>query len=92
MGFAYGARLPLRPAVPGRSAFPSRPFRLDDKTSVCPTTPGWQRIAAYTHPGLGIMRVRSPLLAQSRLIFFPPVTEMFQLAGLYSFAYGFSKR
>ncbi len=29
----------------------------------------------------GLVRVRSPLLRESRLISFPPATEMFQFAG-----------
>ena len=31
-----------------------------------------------THASFGLVRVRSPLLAESRLIFFPEGTEMFQ--------------
>ena len=38
----------------------------------------------------GLVRVRSPLLAESRLMSFPPATEMFQFAGFASHAYGFS--
>ena len=40
----------------------------------------------------GLVRVRSPLLAESRLMSFPPATEMFQFAGFASSAYGFSRR
>ena len=40
----------------------------------------------------GLVRVRSPLLAESRLISFPPANEMFQFAGFASHAYGFSVR
>jgi len=40
----------------------------------------------------GLIRVRSPLLAESRLVSFPPATEMFQFAGFASRAYGFSAR
>ena len=32
----------------------------------------------------GLVRVRSPLLAESRLMSFPPATEMFQFAGFAS--------
>ncbi len=39
----------------------------------------------------GLVRVRSPLLAESRLMSFPPATEMFQFAGFASLAYVFSK-
>src|SRR3546814_14736533 len=40
----------------------------------------------------GLIRVRSPLLAESRLMSFPPATEMFQFAGFASPAYEFSNR
>ncbi len=40
----------------------------------------------------GLVRVRSPLLAESRLMSFPPAIEMFQFAGFASPAYGFSRR
>ena len=39
----------------------------------------------------GLVRVRSPLLAESLLMSFPEATEMFQLASFACFAYGFSK-
>ena len=38
----------------------------------------------------GLLRVRSPLLAESRLISFPPGTEMFQFPGFALHAYVFS--
>jgi hypothetical protein len=38
----------------------------------------------------GLLRVRSPLLAESRLISFPPGTEMFQFPGFALQAYVFS--
>src|SRR5438309_2865348 len=38
----------------------------------------------------GLVRVRSPLLAESRLMSFPPATEMFQFAGFASQTYEFS--
>ena len=40
----------------------------------------------------GLVRVRSPLLAESRLMSFPPGTEMFQFPGFASSTYGFSER
>jgi hypothetical protein len=40
----------------------------------------------------GLIPVRSPLLGESRLIFVPPGTEMFQFPGLSSDAYEFSAR
>jgi hypothetical protein len=37
----------------------------------------------------GLLRFRSPLLAESRLMSFPPGTEMFQFPGFASPHYGF---
>ncbi len=37
----------------------------------------------------GLVRVRSPLLTESRLMSFPPATEMFQFAGFASMPYAF---
>ena len=37
----------------------------------------------------GLVRFRSPLLAESRLMSFPPASEMFQFAGCASLPYGF---
>ena len=38
----------------------------------------------------GLVRVRSPLLTESRLMSVPPATEMFQFAGFASCTYEFS--
>ena len=38
----------------------------------------------------GLVRVRSPLLTESRLMSFPPATEMFQFAGFASLGYVFT--
>ena len=40
----------------------------------------------------GLVRVRSPLLTESRLMSFPPATEMFQFAGFASYDYVFIVR
>ena len=40
----------------------------------------------------GLIRVRSPLLTESRLLSFPPGTEMFQFPGFAPCTYGFSAR
>ena len=40
----------------------------------------------------GLFRVRSPLLAESRLISFPPGTEMFHFPGWAPYTYEFSAR
>ena len=42
--------------------------------------------------GIGLVRVRSPLLTESRLMSFPPGTEMFQFPGFASPPYGFRRR
>ena len=39
--------------------------------------------------GTGLVRVRSPLLTESRLMSFPPGTEMFQFPGFASLSYVF---
>ena len=39
----------------------------------------------------GLVRVRSPLLTESRLMSFPPATEMFHFAGFASLTYVFSQ-
>ena len=51
-----------------------------------PTTPPCK------HDGLGYVRVRSPLLAESRLISVPAGTEMVHFPGLASPPYGFRWR
>ena len=44
--------------------------------------PGW----------FGLVRVRSPLLTESRLLSFPRGNEMFQFPPFAAYAYGFSTR
>ena len=60
----------------------SKTLRLSLHTGTVdgPTTPA----DALPHPRFGLLRVRSPLLAQSLLLSFPPGTEMFQFPGLAS--------
>src|ERR1700741_1106327 len=57
-------------ALPVRGCHPLRPD--------FPDGPGCLAFAP------GLVRVRSPLLTESRLMSFPPVTEMFQFAGFAS--------
>ncbi len=52
--------------------------------------PPFQTVPVTTHETTGLFRFRSPLLTESRLMSFPPATEMFQFAGFASSAYGFS--
>jgi hypothetical protein len=48
---------------------------------VRPATPDGQRLRALTPIRFGLVPFRSPLLRESRLISFPPPTEMFQFGG-----------
>ena len=52
--------------------------------------PPFQTLPVPNTNATGLVRVRSPLLTESRLMSFPPATEMFQFAGFASCAYGFS--
>ena len=65
-------------ALPVRGCHPLRPDFPDGSGSLDMTT--------------GLVRVRSPLLTESRLMSFPPATEMFQFAGFASRGYGFTTR
>jgi hypothetical protein len=50
----------------------------------------FQMLPVQLEKTTGLVRVRSPLLTESRLMSFPPATEMFQFAGFASRTYGFS--
>ena len=73
----------------------SCPALLEDR---CPGVP-YGAVTRYGPPfqtlpvprtmATGLFRVRSPLLTESRLMSFPPATEMFQFAGFASRPYGF---
>ncbi len=52
----------------------------------------FQTVRLYYQRTTGLIRVRSPLLAESRLMSFPPGTEMFQFPGFASTTYVFSCR
>ena len=49
-----------------------------------PPTPMMQRCKPITHHGFGLFPFRSPLLRESRLMSFPPGTEMVQFPGCRS--------
>ena len=53
--------------------------------------PPFQTVQVPNTRATGLVRFRSPLLAESRLMSFPPATEMFQFAGFASLAYEFSQ-
>ena len=52
--------------------------------------PPFQTLPVPKITATGLVRFRSPLLTESRLMSFPPATEMFQFAGFASRTYGFS--
>ena len=57
-----------------------------------PLWPDFPDRSAYLAQTTGLFRVRSPLLAESLLMSFPPGTEMFQFPGFASSTYVFSER
>jgi hypothetical protein len=63
-------------------------FRLRDCHPLWSTFPSRSAVFRKT---TGLVRVRSPLLTEFRLISFPPATEMFQFAGFASPTYGFGR-
>ena len=54
-----------------------------------PLSPDFPDRFACRQTGTGLLRVRSPLLAESLLMSFPPGTEMFQFPGFASYPYVF---
>ena len=54
--------------------------------------PPFQTVPVRFATATGLVRFRSPLLTESRLMSFPPATEMFQFAGFASPTYVFSRR
>src|SRR5438309_12037348 len=56
--------------------------------------PDFPDCSTSTHPitTTGLVPVRSPPLGESRMISFPPVTEMFQFTGFAPYTYFFSLR
>ena len=85
--------------VPPRSDRISRvpPY---SRTPACPypyravTVSGapFQALPVRKQKATGLVRVRSPLLAESLLLSFPPATEMVQFAGFAARGYGFTAR
>ena len=57
-----------------------------------PLWPDFPDRSTYLQTTTGLFRVRSPLLAESLLMSFPPGTEMFQFPGFASYHYGFMVR
>src|ERR687898_1543924 len=74
------------------------PALLEDPCSPLPV-PGCHRLwravpgaSGSSAQATGLVRVRSPLLAESHLLSFPPATEMVQFAGFAARGYGFTAR
>ena len=57
-----------------------------------PLRPAFPDGSGFRSEATGLVRVRSSLLTESRLMSFPPATEIFQFAGFASLAYGFSQK
>ena len=57
-----------------------------------PLWPDFPDGSGYVDRMTGLVRVRSPLLAESRLISFPPGNEMFQFPGFALATYVFSRQ
>jgi hypothetical protein len=57
-----------------------------------PLSPAFPDRSATCRAATGLFRVRSPLLAESLLMSFPPGTEMFQFPGFASLPYVFRQR
>jgi hypothetical protein len=74
------------------------PALLMDRTPAFPygavtrSGPPFQALPVAKSAATGLVRVRSPLLTESRLMSFPPASEMFQFAGFASPSYGFRWR
>ena len=79
---------PLWPAIPDcltMSQFFDSPVTLR-RNHAGPTTPTEIHPQAITLGWFRLIPFRSPLLRESRFLFFPPVTEMFHFTGLPSTA------
>ena len=64
---------------------PTQVLRYHFRIRGChPLWPNFPDRSANYIPGTGLVRVRSPLLTESRLMSFPPGTEMFQFSGFAS--------
>ena len=76
----------------------SCPALLEDRTDALPVRgchplrPDFPDGSGCANSATGLVRFRSPLLTESRLISFPPANEMFQFAGFASHSYGFRMR
>jgi hypothetical protein len=60
------------------------------RTGLSPTMAELSSSFRLLHKATGLVRVRSPLLTESRLMSFPPGTEMFHFPGFALYTYVFS--
>ena len=89
--FAYGTITPCGYPFQGirlRSALVTL-WLLRARAGSGPATPHIQRTRAITYMRFGLFPFRSPLLRESRLMSFPPGTEMVHFPGFASSPYGF---
>ena len=70
------------PALLFADLVPHRSFRIRGYHPLWPPFP--ERFAKFCAITSRLFRFRSPLLSESRLMSFPPATEMFQFAGFAS--------
>ena len=78
------------PALLFVSLVPHKSFHVQDYHPLWPTFPGLSvKFCAITNR---LLRFRSPLLSESRLMSFPRATEMFQFTRFASLTYVFSQR
>ena len=84
--------VPLRSDRVSRAPPYSRMHRYLRLRGYHPLWPAFPNRSAYPQYTTGLFHVRSPLLAESLLMSFPPGTEMFQFPGFASPAYVFSGR
>ena len=78
LGFRLRGCHPLWPAFPGRSTIQTAVPRCDCRRNRMTLQPHSYNAGRLAYEWFGLIPVRSPLLGESRLIYFPEGTEMFQ--------------
>ena len=84
--------VPLRSDRVSRAPPYSRTYMTLHIRGYHPLWPAFPCRSASTYMATGLIHFRSPLLAESPLMSFPPGTEMFQFPGFASHTYVFSAR
>ena len=75
--FDYGVRTLSDPPFNAVRLYPLVTPAARQNSPKSPTTPNVQRLPAITHARFSLIRFRSPLLTESRLLSLPVGTEMF---------------